>query len=553
MNVIEYIRSRVLKFLGLERLAENPYGARLTFIASNEDINKQDMDEARVWYIGDSNELLNYYTHANVGANLDEPVYNRNRVNYFWGISTREANIKRVHSGLPKAIVDTLCNVVGFPIISATYDGKDLDISELLKEAQIQKKTMQEQLPLTMAIGWGAWKLEIGDKRISDYPTAQYYEAKNVEFIAKQDKIIGVIFKDYYEYGGKTYLLFDTRRINEKGNSSVEYELFRLKNGDELEPCELGEIPELASLESVELPNFKRLLAVPCRFFYNPNNPNYGRSIYYGRYDLFDDLDQSLSQRSQTSRVSTPVEYFPLDMLERDKRGNVVLPSVYNRQYVKKEGIPNGDGKMDGAIQTTQPELNFAQYNEEQQAIVSMILNGVLSPATLGMDISRKDNAMAQREKEKITIETRNGIIKEETSILKELVSLLILLSGYMRTGDISLDIAKKIEVSVKYNEFANPSFESLSATLLPLWQAGAISDRMYVEKLYGDSLSKEEKEEEIEALRMNRQRDDLALGAFEDDGQKMGTDLDEEERDHEELKDGERQLFKGNLQGDKR
>lgn len=553
MNVIEYIRSRVLKFLGLERLAENPYDARLTFIANNEDINKQDMDEARVWYIGDSNELLNYYTHSNVGANLDEPVYNRNRVNYFWGISTREANIKRVHSGLPKAIIDTLCNVVGFPMISATYDGKELDLSEMLKESQIQKKTMQEQLPLTMAIGWGAWKLEIGDKRISEYPTAQFYEAKNVEFIAKQDKIIGVIFKDYYEYNGKTYLLFDTRRINENGNSSVEYELFRLKNGDDLEPCELSEIPELANLESVELPNFKRLLAVPCRFYHNPNNPNYGRSIYYGRYDLFDDLDQSLSQRSQTSRVSTPVEYFPLDMLERNKRGDVVLPSVYNRQYVKKQGIPDGNGRTDSTIQTTQPQLNFEQYSEEQKSIVSMILNGVLSPATLGIDLSRKDNAMAQREKEKITIETRNGIIKEETSILRELITLLILLSGYMRTGNISLDIAKKVEISVKYSEFANPSFESLSATLLPLWQAGAISDKMYVEKLYGDSLSKQEKEEEIQALRENKLRDDMTLGAFEDDGQKMGEDLGEEEGDHEEIKDGKRQLLEGNLQRAKR
>jgi hypothetical protein len=49
------------------------------------------------------------------------------------------------------------------------------------------------------------------------------------------------------------------------------------------------------------------------------------------------------------------------------------------------------------------------------------IINGVMSPATLGIDISKRDNAEAQREKEKVTIFTRNGIIDTETPILKDL------------------------------------------------------------------------------------------------------------------------------------
>lgn len=533
MNVLDIIRDKVLKFLKLDKLADDPTSERLTYINDLSDINKQDMDEARVWYIGDSNELLNYYTNKQIYANNNEPIYNRNRSNYFWGISSQEAQIKRVHSGVPKSIVDTLTNVINFPMITTSFEGKELDTNKLLEETELKRKTMQEQLPLTMAIGWGAWKIEISPK-LSEFPIVQYYEARNVEFISKQDKIIGLIFKDYYTQNGKDYILFDTRRLDENDDSCVEYELFRLKKNGGCEPCELSELPELANLQDVRLPNYKHLLGVPCRFFHNPNNPNYGRSIYYGKYDLFDDLDQSLSQRSQTSRVSTPVEYYPTDILERNSsNGTPILPSVYNRQYVRKDSIPNGDGTVNDTIQTTQPVLNFEQYNTEQNAILGMILNGILSPATMGIDISKKDNAEAQREKEKVTIMTRNNIMSEESRILRELISVLWAMTAYIKTGSIPLG---DFDVSVKYSAFANPSFESLSQTLLPLWQAGAISDEFFVERLYGDSLGKKEKEQEIMALKMNRKReDDLTLSAFggdKGDGQEMGGDMDEEEEE---------------------
>lgn len=546
MNILDLIREKALKFLRIDKLAEDPTSERLTYINDPDDINKQDMSEARVWYLGDSNELLNYYTNKQIYSNNDEPIYNRNRTNYFWGISSQEASIKRVHSGVPKAIVDTLTNVIDFPIITASFNGKELDTDKLIEKTELKRKTMQEQLPMTMAIGWGAWKIEL-NPALSDFPIIQYYEAKNVEFIAKQDKIIGLIFKDYYSYGGKDYVLFDTRRLDESGDSCVEYELFEIKRNKDCEPRDLGTIPELANLQDVKLPNYKHLLGVPCRFFHNPNNPNYGRSIYYGKYDLFDDLDQSLSQRSQTSRVSTPVEYYPTDILERNSsNGSPILPSVYNRQYVKKDSIPNGDGTVNDTIQTTQPVLNFEQYNTEQTAILGMILNGILSPATMGIDIAKKDNAEAQREKEKVTIMTRNNIISEESRILRELVSILWAMTAYMQTGSLPLD---DLDVSVKYSEFANPSFESLSKTLLPLWQAGAMSDEFFVERLYGDSLSKKEKEQEIAILKANKKReDDLTLSAFggdKENGQEMVDDMGDEEEESSLPEIGKRQLHR--------
>ena len=505
MDIVDKIKQRILRFLGLEKLAGNPNQERMALVNDPDDVKLQNAQEARVWYMGNSNDLLAYYTGEAIAGFAHNQIYNRNRANYFWGISPEEANIKRVHSGLPRAIVDTLVSVVGVPKITGTpkCGEGEIDVSKLLNECGFLEEYTERQMPLTLAEGWGAWKVSVGaDARVSEWPTVQFYEASDVDFAVRNGKAIGVVFKNYYRQGNKDYLLLETRRINERGNSAIEYELYQLGKNDELKPVPMETVEGLEGLKDVEFPGFKKVLAVPCHFFSDPDNPGYGRSVFAGKIDLFDDIDQSLSQRSQTSRVSTPVEYYSPDVLGRDGNGNPKMPKVYNRQYVQKSGIPDGDGRIDTSIQTTQPNLNLIQYNEEQQALVSMALTGIISPSTLGLGISKRDNAEAQREKEKVTIMTREKIVARETEILRELAEVATAMKVYMDTGAVPLD---EPEISVRFSDFANPSFESQSRTLLPMWQAGAISNEMYVEKLYGEDLKGDDRERELEALASNK------------------------------------------------
>ena len=305
-------------------------------------------------------------------------------------------------------------------------------------------------------------------------------------------------------------MLVDVRRLDDEGNSCIEYKLYQLENGDNTEEVPLSTIPELATLTDLKIPQYRHMLAVPCVFMNDPDNPDYGRSFYDGKIDLFDDLDQSLSQRSQTCRVSTPVEYYPVDLLEKAQNGKAIMPSVYNRQFIAKPGIPNGDGSVDGKIDTSQPNLNFEQYNQEQLSLVNMIMFGLISPATMGINVSKTDSGSSQREKEKTTIMTRNAIMSANIPIIRELVQIVLDFDDYINKGVLPNEDR---EISVKFNEFANPSFESLSKVLYPMWVSGAISTRMYVNKLYGSSLAEEDKEAEIKAL------DDLrkAEGSGED------------------------------------
>lgn len=514
MNIIEKIRQRILRFLRIDELPYNPNGERFTFVNDYPAELSYRVKEAEVWLKGDSNELLNFYTDSEIGAFRENPVYNRNRDNYFWAISTTEASIKRVHSGLPRAIVETLSNVVGVPKVSVGGE----DDPEILRRIGFRSLVNQEQMPQTLGVGYGAFKVDVDPELSPDAPIVRFVRAENVEFVVEKGKDVGVIFKSYYQSGEKTYVLLETRRLDRDGSSLVEYELFRQEGRNQVDPVPLGEVPGLERLKGMRIPGYGKILAVPCRFFADPDNPSYGRSVFAGKYDLFDDLDQSLSQRSQTCRVSTPVEYYPADLLRTDQNGNPMPPKVYNRQYMQGPGgLRDGDGNVNASIITTQPELNFDQYTAEQQALVSQILIGILSPATMGIDVSKKDNAEAQREKEKVTIMTRDNVIAGETDIVRSLVTLVLDMDDYMKSGSIPKG---ERDIGVKFPMFANPTFEEMSKTLYPMWEAGAISTKLYVEKLYGDTLSDKEKAEEIAALESRRKEDaaqEFAAG-FEDE-----------------------------------
>lgn len=504
MNLIDAIREKILKFLKLDYLSGNPNNERYTFINDDQNIIKSNIEAYKIWYLGDSDELLNYYTNQETYKSYEEPIYNRNKRNYFWGISANEDTIKRVHSGIPNAIISTLVNAIGSPQVS-TEDSVIKDkINDILKKNNFINILNQQQIPLTMVEGWGAFKINF-DKSLIDVPIIQYYEAQDCEFVYKSGILIGIIFKDYYKYKNKDYVMIETRRIA-NGNSYVEYSLYKLNKNNDVQPVDFNEVPELSDFKdkNIVINNLNKVLAVPCKFFFDPLNKNYGRSIFAGKIDLFDDLDQVLSQASQTCRVSTPVEYYPVDLLERSGRtGEPMMPKVYNRQFLKKESIPNGDGAVDnGMIQTTQPNLFFDKYNLEAQEILNFILTGIMSPATLGIGVATKDNAKAQREKEKVTLMTRNNIIDREIDIIKELITLCLYVDDYMNNGVIKV---RDYDLSIKFNEYANPSFDSKIATLMSAWRYGAMSTEKYVDMLYGDSLSEDEKKKEIEWIDNNK------------------------------------------------
>lgn len=519
----EWLRKKMLSFKGLAKYEGTPGDDRLTFVNDEENVIKTKIREYDIWYTGDSDELLNFYTRQNTIDYNTEPWYDRNKRSYFWCVTSTEEDVKRSHSGQPRNIIDTLVSIIGKPDIQGGDPklGRDNPINnridEIIRANNFWKMYTQLQMPLTLVEGWGCYKINWDDE-ISDYPIIQYYKAENVDFIYKSNKLVGVIFKDYYtDLKNKKYLIIETRTIkNEKNkktgenqkNLYIDKEAFEVYGEDDMvRPIKMKDVEQLKDIEEhVVIENFAKLLAVPCVFYEDTNVLSHGRSIFTGKLDLFDDLDQCLSQAANTVRKSTPVEYFNSDFLERDRHtGLPVQPKAFDRKYTMYAGGKTTDGAVNTnmPIQVTQPNLDFEQYSNQAISILMQIINGIMSPATLGIDISKRDNAEAQREKEKVTIFTRNMLIDIENEILKDLFSQLLCAYECMTTGKITV---KNYDISVTYNEFADDSFENKLRILGDALNRGNISPKMFMTKLYGHTLSDTDFEEETEYLKQSIQ-----------------------------------------------
>jgi hypothetical protein len=527
ITVKEYVRRKALGLLGLIDSSIDPRvrEERLTFVNDINEVLKDKLTEYNVWYAGDADELLNFYTRANMIDYNTDPLYNRNKKSYFWAVSSTESDIKRTHSGQPRNIVDTLVDIIGLPSIFIGDDKLekiDKRLKDILEENNFDRLLLQKARPLTFVEGWGAWKIN-WDTSLSDNPVLLYYRADAVDFIFRNDKqLVAIIYKDYYQdEKGRNYVLFETRRIEKKevkddvtGIKStvpcllIEKELFQITGQSEvLKKMELKDLPQLKDTkESIIVTNFNSFLGAPSIIYEDNHDDVYGRSIFTGKIDLFDDLDQCYSQAANTVRRSTSIEYFNTQYLEKNDEGMPVMPHAFDRKYIAYKGGRTGDGTFDnnGPVQVVQPRLDFTSYSVEEQNILINILSGIMSPATLGIDVAKKDNAAAQREKEKVTIFTRNTVIYEETKIFKRLANDLLVAWELMHTGQVT---CKKYDISVQYEEFADASFENKLETVLAGWQAGIMSDETALKYLHGDRLSEEMFKKELEWVQAQREK----------------------------------------------
>ena len=189
------------------------------------------------------------------------------------------------------------------------------------------------------------------------------------------------------------------------------------------------------------------------------------------------------------------------------------------------KGGKRGDGSnaSQTPVQTEQPHLDYEQFQSQAQSIAMHIMAGVISPASLGIDVSKKDNADAQREKEKVTIFTREAIMAHLGPVIVDMCKQLLDVNTYLvavqecleaenpNENDSSLGIEwHDFEVACQFDSFADTSFENKLTALGNALSVDAISPELYVEKLYGDTLSEEQKKKEVDYIteRKNPQGD---------------------------------------------
>ena len=176
-------------------------------------------------------------------------------------------------------------------------------------------------------------------------------------------------------------------------------------------------------------------------------------------------------------------------------------------------------------IEVKQPELRFAEIVQVGVNQLTQIFNGIISPASLGINVGADASGESVREKERVTFVTRDDIIDNEIGVVKRVLELALRIDDYMNNRTFVED-----DVHVDYPDFSSPTFDKLIQTLLPMWAQKAVSPEKFIDLLYGDNLSDEEREKELAWL--NKEHESVLDFNFLGENEQSIFDKDKEQED---------------------
>lgn len=238
-------------------------------------------------------------------------------------------------------------------------------------------------------------------------------------------------------------------------------------------------------------------MAIPFMIFESVKFENRGKSIFDGREERYDALDEVFSQWMDAIRAGRTTKYIPESLLPRDKNGYVINPNDFDNRFIKADNDMSENAKNE--ITVVQPSIPSESYIQAYITALDSCLQGIISPSTLGIDTKKLDNAEAQREKEKTTLYTRGKIIDALSNTLPEVVNSIMKLYLTFNGSSIS---DEDVNVTVNFGEYANPSFEAVVETVSKAREKGIMSLESSIDELYGDSKDEKWKQEEVRRLK---------------------------------------------------
>jgi hypothetical protein len=429
-----------------------------------------------LWYRGDPSELHQYYTQT------DDMMGNAK----FWASdTTNDLKMRKIHTGLPAMIVDMLADIIIDSFNKITIENNNIaqkDWEEIAKENEFKDILKQSIIDVFVECD-GAFKISY-DTEISKYPLIEFYSGRNVEYERTRGKITTVIFINVYHKSDATYTLKE--RYSKHG---IRYELY--KNEHLMD--DYRAIPETADLKE---PNVNFMMAIPMMFNKSKKYKGRGQSILEKKLDAFDSFDEVWSQWVDAIRDNRTITYIPEDLIPTDKNGNYLEPNTFDRRYAKI-GSSSSETQSD-KITRENSEFDYEGMLQSYITALDLCLQGLISPSTLGIDVKKLDNADAQREKEKATQYTRGKVIDVLEKVIPKLVVICLKCYDLARektSGD--------YVVTVDFKEYANPSFEAIVETVSKARPGETImSIEKSVDTMYGDSMTEEEKQEEVKRLK---------------------------------------------------
>lgn len=468
-KIKESIASKMRSFLKIHTANGKSFNIdELLDFDSNVAVNK-------IWYRGESYELSQLYRQ------LDDNQYG------FWGsVPTAGVEIRKIHTGLPKTMVNILSGIVADDMqdVQFTSEADNTLWRDIAKE-NVFDTLVKSAISKTLYTGDGAFKISI-DTDISQLPIIEFFEADRIKVKRQRGRITEIIFKTAYSKDTNTYILYE-----HYGKGYIRYEL---KNSFDKD-VELATLEQTAGLNNVEWDG-DFMLAEYISFYSSDKFEGRGQSVFDAKRDNFDALDEAWSQWMDALRAGRTKTYIPENLIPRNpKTGELLRPNTFDNRFIKL--APSMSENNDGKINTESAPIQHDSYLATYITALDLCLQGIISPSTLGIDVKKLDNAEAQREKEKATLYTRQTIVAELQRVLPVLIQSVFY--AYQTLNKLPLD---EVECDVTFGEYANPSFESQVETVGKAKAQGIMSIEASIDELYGDSRDDEWKKEEVERLK---------------------------------------------------
>ena len=180
--IMDKVRNALRSFLRIE-----PAQSTTVTITERLDFNTN-AAKNRIWYRGNGQELSELYRQIS-----------SDKTSFWSAVPTYGMEIRKVHTGIPRLMVDVLTSVVLADMNDIKLPENLTDIwNEIAQENNFQE-LLSSALSQVLYIGDGAFKISI-DTDISQYPIIEFYPGDKVEFVYKRGRIREIVFKTVYDH-----------------------------------------------------------------------------------------------------------------------------------------------------------------------------------------------------------------------------------------------------------------------------------------------------------------------------------------------------------------
>lgn len=482
-NLMDSLRNSIKQWLKLDEEIHSPYA---NTVNDTNILQKYLIYDA--WAVGDTRILEEVYKELPDGYR-----------NSFWKAVPDKPLCKR-HTGIPKIILTSLVNIIAENFDGISFDNKYSKQKKVWESietdndfAAIVIKAVRDAL----VFGEGAFKLMYLPE-VSKFPIITFVPAKKCLIEKEYGRLKQIVFYDNTYYDEKEENKYILKEYYKKG--CIEYKLFN----DAEKEVSLDTLPETEKLQDIYFSDEKFIAAIPYKIYDSDKYEGHGESIYAGgKIDIFDALDETLSQYIETIRLSKPKSYFPADAFEYDidtgKRK--INSTVFNPIYTLNNSNPLAENDK---IQVVQSALNSNEYGQTISQLITLACSGLCSPSTISISLQNtalisNDSGEAQREKEKQTLYTINKIKNSLHETLPVVIESVLKLYGFINAENIEVPAN---HIMILFSEYANPSFEAQVETLKKAApEVSIMTPEEIVQEKYGYTITEEEKAEHIRKL----------------------------------------------------